>query len=85
MLLIEEDTNTTHYQLLTKFFLAEAAGCGHSVMVAAVAESEDDGEKGLISELPSVHVSQSDAEKEKQEESADVCTGREEEEEGREG
>jgi hypothetical protein len=72
VLLLEEDTNTTHYQLITKFFLAEGAGCGHSVMVASVGEKEDAGEKGLISELPSVHVSQAEAEKEKQEESTEV-------------
>eukprot|EP00026_Physarum_polycephalum_P010791 Phypoly_transcript_10971.p1 GENE.Phypoly_transcript_10971~~Phypoly_transcript_10971.p1 ORF type:complete len:378 (+),score=59.01 Phypoly_transcript_10971:104-1237(+) len=71
VLLLEEDANTTHYQLLTKFFLAEGAGCGHSVMVASVGEKEDAGEKGLVAELPSVHVSQADAEKEKQEESAE--------------
>ena len=67
VVLLEEDTNTNHFQLLTKFFLAEGAGCGHSVCVASVGEKEERGEKGLISELPSVHVSQADAEKEKQE------------------
>ena len=57
-------TNTAHYQLLTKYFLAEGAACNHSVLVSAVAGDGDDGEKALVTGLPSVHVSRTYAEKE---------------------